>query len=225
MTILLWRKRRYRLGGYSWMSTETPPELRSRQLVTARLRDRLFDRCRDAAAHAGVARDAHARRYQVQRAYLQGGDQLLRWREARPPRRLSLDEAHHRPSQELATTVSGLDRRRGVEVLDGRRRRVMERYLRSLTDAVRQAIEVVSIDLYDAYRQAIHDALSHAWVVVAQFHLIYKHVTGPTPNSACTVSWSRSITPTSDRFPRSPKGCASGSPRCWPTARSRPPNG
>lgn len=172
MAILSWRKRRYRCEGCSRTFTETHPQLPSRQRVTARFRGRLFDRCRDGAAHAEVARDEHTTRYQVQRAYLEGGDQLLRWREARPPRRLSLDEAHHRRNQELATIVSDLDRRRVVEVLDGRSRRVVERYLRSLTEAERLAIEVVSIDPYDAYRQAIHNELPHARIVVDHFHLV-----------------------------------------------------
>ena len=62
----------------------------------------------------------------------------VRRAEARPPRRLSLDEAHHRRGRELATVVSDLDRRRVIEVLDGRSRRVVERYLRSLPDAERR---------------------------------------------------------------------------------------
>jgi transposase len=172
MTILLWRKRRYRCEACRRTFTETHPQLPSRQRVSGRFRGRLFDRCRDGAAHAEVARDEHTTRYQVQRAYQQGGDQLLRWREARPPRRLSLDEAHHRRNQELSTIISDLDRRRVVEVLDGRSRRVVERYLRSLTDAERQAIEVVSIDPYDAYRQAIHHVLPEARIVVDHFHLV-----------------------------------------------------
>jgi transposase len=42
-------------------------------------------------------------------------------------RRLSLDDGHHRRGRELATVVSDLDRRRVVEVLDGRSRRRVER--------------------------------------------------------------------------------------------------
>jgi transposase len=83
-----------------------------------------------------------------------------------------LDEAHHRRRHELATVVSDLDRRRVVEVLDGRSRRVIERYLRSLPESDRRAIDVVSIDPYDAYRQAIHAELPSARIVVDHFHLV-----------------------------------------------------
>ena len=93
-------------------------------------------------------------------------------RTQQPVRRLSLDEAHHRRDQELATVVSDLDRRRVVEVIDGRSRRRVERYLRSLPGPHREAIEVVSIDPYEAYRQAIHNELPGARIVVDHFHLV-----------------------------------------------------
>ena len=64
--------------------------------------------------------------------------------------RLSLDEAKHRRGRELATVVSELDRRGVVEVLDGRSRRRVERYLRSLPERQREAIEVVSIDPFNS---------------------------------------------------------------------------
>jgi transposase len=83
-----------------------------------------------------------------------------------------LDEAHRRRRHELATVVSDLDRRTVVEVLDGRSRRVVERYLRSLPEPSRRAIEVVSIDPYDAYRQAIQNELPWARLVVDEFHLV-----------------------------------------------------
>ncbi|MGZ4523438.1 MAG: transposase family protein [Mycobacteriaceae bacterium] len=65
MTILSWRKRRYRCEACRRTFSETHPQLPSRQRVSARFRARLFDRCRDGAAHAEVARDEHTTRYQV----------------------------------------------------------------------------------------------------------------------------------------------------------------
>jgi transposase len=128
---------------------------------------------RGGAAHAELARCERTTRYQVARAFRTGaGDELAARREARPARRLSLDEAHHRRGRELATVVSDLDRRRVVEVLDGRSRRRVERYLRSLPEAHRRAIEVVSIDPYEAYRQAIRNELPRARIVVDHFHLV-----------------------------------------------------
>jgi transposase len=169
-TLLVWRKRRYRCEGCGRTFTETHPELPPRQRVTVRFRRRLLERVRGGAAHAEVAREEQTTRYQVARAFGDGRDELQP--PPGPPRRLSLDEAHHRRGRELATVVSDLDRRRVVEVLDGRSRRRIERYLRSLTDDVRRAIEVVSIDPYEAYRQAIRAELPHVRIVVDHFHLV-----------------------------------------------------
>jgi transposase len=172
-TYLVWRKRRYRCRGCGRTFTESHPELPPRQRVTRRFRLRLFERVRRGAAHAEVAHEERTTRYQVARAFRAGADDELEARhEARPARRLSLDEAHHRRGQELATVVSDLDRRRVVEVLDGRSRRRVERYLRSLPERQRTAIEVVSIDPYEAYRQAIQNELPWARIVVDHFHLV-----------------------------------------------------
>ena len=160
LTHLVWRKRRYHCGGCGRTFTESHPELPARQRVTRRFRRRLLERVRGGGAHAEVAREERTTRYQVARAFGAGAeDELEARREARPVRRLSLDEAHHRRGRELATVVSDLDRRRVVEVLDGRSRRRVERYLRSLPEERRRAIEVVSIDPYEAYRQAIRNEL------------------------------------------------------------------
>jgi transposase len=172
-TALVWRKRRFRCRVCARTFTEAHPELPARQRVTRRFRRRLVERVRGGAAHAEVARDEQTTRYQVARAFRVGcEDDLARCRDARPPRRLSLDEAHHRRGRELATIVSDLDSRRVVDVLDGRSRRCVVRYLRALPDEHRRAIEVVSIDPYEAYRQAIRAELPSARIVVDHFHLV-----------------------------------------------------
>jgi transposase len=173
MTHLVWRKRRYRCRECGRSFIETHPEVPARQRVTRRFRRRLFERVRGGAAHAEVARCERTSRYQVARAFrADAEDELEARREARPARRLSLDEAHHRRGRELATVVSDLDRRAVIEVLDGRSRRRIERYLRSLPERNRRAIEVVSIDPYEAYRQAIGNELPGVRIVVDHFHLV-----------------------------------------------------
>jgi transposase len=169
---LRWRKRRYGCRGCGRTFTESHPELPSRQRVTRRLRARLRERVAGGAAHAEVAREEAISRYQVARAFRESADDLAARRERRPTRRLSLDEAHHRRGAELATIASDLDRRAVIEVLEGRSRRVVGRWLASLPEWRRAAIEVVSIDPYEAYRQAIRAALPAARIVVDPFHLV-----------------------------------------------------
>jgi transposase len=170
-TVLWWRKRRLICVTCERSSTETHPQIGPRQRVTARFRRRLAERVRGGAAHAEVARCERTTRWQVSRAFETVVDQL----EAGPtvtPRRLSLDEAHHRRGRGLATVVSDLDRRCVIDVVDGCTRRVIERYLRALPTEVREAIEVVSIDPSEAYRHAIQAALPNARIVADRFHLV-----------------------------------------------------
>jgi transposase len=171
LTRLVWRKRRYRCADCGRTFTETHPQLPARQRVTARFRTRLAERVVGGAAHAEVAHEERTSRYQVARAFADRADQL-KARDVDRPRRLSLDEAHHRRGHELATVVSDLDRRCVIEVLDGRDRRTIERWLSALPAEIRAGIEVVSIDPYDAYRQAIRAALPNARIVCDRFHLV-----------------------------------------------------
>lgn len=172
-TYLLWRKRRFRCRACGRTFTESHEELPARQRVSRRFRARLFERAREGGAHAEVARGEETSRYQVGRAFALGAADLLPARAGeRSARRLSLDEAHHRRGRELATIVSDPDRRRVVDVVEGRSRETLARYLRSLGPARRQAIEVVSIDPYEAYRLAVRSELPHARVVCDPFHLV-----------------------------------------------------
>jgi transposase len=172
VTFLRWRKRRFWCEACERTFTETHPAMPSRQRVSTRFRRHLFARCEGGAAHAEVARDERTSRYQVCKAFTLAGDELLARREDAPPRRLSLDEAHHRRGRELATVVSDLDRRRVIDVVPGCTRRVVERWLCGLPDDVRAGIEVVSIDPSEAYRQAIWAALPDARIVCDRFHLV-----------------------------------------------------
>ena len=95
-TYLLWCKRRYRCEACGRTFTETHPELPARQRVNARFRRRLLERVRGGGAHAEVAREEQTSRDQVARAFRDGRDELQTAPAARAPRRLSLDEAHHR---------------------------------------------------------------------------------------------------------------------------------
>src|SRR6266496_3917190 len=101
-TFLVWRKRRFRCCACGCTFTERHEELPSRQRVTRRFRRRLFTRASEGAAHAEVARGEETTRYQVARAFALGAAiDLVACAEAGPPRRLSLDEAHHRRGHEL----------------------------------------------------------------------------------------------------------------------------
>jgi transposase len=172
LTRLVWRKRRYRCSDCGRTFTEAHEQLPGRQRVTGRFRAHLAERVAGGAAHAEVAREERTSRHQVNRAFAERADQREARDADRPPRRLSLDEAHHRRGGDLATVVSDLDRRCVIEVLDGCQRRTIERWFAALPGQTRLGIEVVSIDPSEAYRHAIRAALPHARIVCDHFHLV-----------------------------------------------------
>jgi transposase len=148
---LRWRKRRYRCKRCRRTHTESCEQGGARQRLTSRFRARLLERARSGGAHSEIAREEHTSRYQVGRAMKVAA---MGAPGSRPtlPRRLSLDEAARRKGYgNLATVVSDLDRKRVHEVLDGRSRGVVERYLGSLGETERRGVAAVCIDLYDPY--------------------------------------------------------------------------
>ena len=170
---LRWRKRRFRCERCRRTHTESCEEIAARQRQTARFRARLAERARSGGAHAEIAREECTTRYQVTRAMRIAAAEAIQARRPGLPRRLSLDEAAHRKgSRNLATVVSDLEDKRVHEVLDGRTRRVLERYLGSWSEADREHVEVVCIDLYEPYRQAIRAKLPDATIVVDPFHVV-----------------------------------------------------
>src|SRR5207244_6928536 len=141
---LVWRKRRFRCHRCRRSFTETDARLPSRRRVSARFHARLFERLRAGAAQLEVAREEQTSRYQVERAFRLGAERELAARGRPLARRLAIGAAaHRRGSKRLVTVVCDPDRRCVVEVLEGRDRRTLERYLRRLPEAQRQALEAV----------------------------------------------------------------------------------
>ena len=170
---LRWRKRRYRCKECRRTHTESSSEAPSRQRLTRRFRARLAERVRSGGAHAEIAREERTSRYQVTRSMRIAAAAAIASRPAALPRRLSLDEAAHRKGYgNLATVVSDLDRRRVHEVLDGRSKGVVERYLGSLDEEERSAVAVVCIDPYEPYRSAVREMLPEAAIVADPFHVV-----------------------------------------------------
>jgi transposase len=171
-TTLRWRKRRYRCKRCRRTHTESCEQGRARQRITSRFRARLCERARSGGAHSEIAREEGTSRYQVARAMRVAAIEAIASRLALP-RRLSLDEAAHRKGHgNLATVVSDLDRRCVHEVLDGRSRAVVERYLGSLSEEERCGVAVVCIDPYDPYRNAVRAQLPNAQIVADPFHVV-----------------------------------------------------
>jgi transposase len=81
---------------------------------------------------------------------------------------ISLRQGH----QQYALVLSDLGRRRVMAVLPNRLKETFETWLDTLTEEERRAIQVVSMDMWEAYRQAVRQRLPHAKIVADRFHVM-----------------------------------------------------
>jgi transposase len=81
---------------------------------------------------------------------------------------ISLRKGH----KQYALVLSDLGRRRVIAVLPNRLKETFETWLDALTEGERRAIQVVSMDMWEAYRQAVRKRLSHAKIVADRFHMM-----------------------------------------------------
>ncbi len=93
--------------------------------------------------------------------------------DGRRVRILGVDEISLRKGHEqYALVLSDLERRRVMAVLPNRLKKTFEEWLDGLTEEERCAIKVVSMDMWEAYRQAVRKKLSHAQIVADRFHVM-----------------------------------------------------
>jgi len=86
---------------------------------------------------------------------------------------LGIDEiALKKRHKQFALVLSDLERRCVIAVLPERSKTCLEQWLAQLSAAEREAIRVVSIDMWEPYRQAVQAKLPHARVVADRFHVM-----------------------------------------------------
>jgi transposase len=81
---------------------------------------------------------------------------------------ISLRKGH----KQYALVFSDLERRRVIAVLPNRLKKTFEEWLDGLTEEERRAIKVVSMDMWEAYRQAVRKKLPRAQIVADRFHVM-----------------------------------------------------
>jgi transposase len=81
---------------------------------------------------------------------------------------ISLRKGH----KQYALVLSDLQRRCVIAVLENRQKDTLEKWLDNLSEDTRKAIKVVSMDMWNPYRQAVRKKLPHACIVADRFHVI-----------------------------------------------------
>lgn len=86
---------------------------------------------------------------------------------------LGIDEISLRKGhKQYALVLSDLTRRCVIAVLPNRKKEMFEKWLSNLNEEERRAIKVVSMDMWNPYRQAVRNKLPHADIVADRFHVM-----------------------------------------------------
>lgn len=172
-TWLTWRKRRFVCRRCRKTFSEHSEAIPSGGWVTARFARHLAGRVVRGEPVAKVAREEWVSFYRVQRSFSDSVRRKLAGRRL-GAQVLSIDEAAQLKGQRYASVVSdpSAPRPRVLEVIKGRKRRGVERWLQRLPERVKAQVKTVVIDLWEPYRQAVRTALPAALVVADKFHVI-----------------------------------------------------
>ena len=164
--VLLW-KRRFRCRPCGKVFTEDDPVCGRRRRTTCRLRQRMAMQAEEATVRT-VARWHRVSEGLVQRSWLEAHSVVQA--PTKPHIYLGLDGFCVRRPGTMWTGLWDLETRAPVAVVPGERKRDTQAMLELHVD--RRTVRAVSIDLSEAYRQAVQTALPYAAVVADKFHVI-----------------------------------------------------
>lgn len=164
--VLIW-KRRFRCRPCRKVFTEDDPVCGRRRRTTKRLRERMALQAEETTVRT-VARWHRVSEGLVQRSWMEAHSVVQT--PARPHVYLGLDGFCVRRPGTMWTGLWDLETRCPVAVVPGQRKRDTQAMLE--LHAARETVRAVSIDLSEAYRQAVQTALPYAAVVADKFHVI-----------------------------------------------------
>jgi transposase len=171
-TYLLWRKRRFRCESTECdQSTfsEEHPEVPARARTTPRFRRHLATRAKRVAV-SHVASEERTSWWLVWRSITEAVE--LTPADASAVHRLGIDEASFRRGLRFHTAFVDLDRPRLLDLVPGRTKRSVTDWVNAQPRKWRAGIAEVVIDPFDAYRQAVEEALPQVRLIVDKFHAV-----------------------------------------------------
>lgn len=143
-----------------------------RRRQTRRFEQHIYRRCLSSTCKA-VAEEAWLHQATVKGIFKRWAKRTIRWQAMPRVRVLGIDEiALKKRHKQYALVLSDLERRCVIAVLADRRKKHLEQWFDELSAAERQAISVVSIDMWEPYRQAVQTKLPHAQLVADRFHVM-----------------------------------------------------
>jgi transposase len=133
----------------------------------------VYERVRDKTPRKQVALQERLHEATVLDIFKKQAKTAARQTDAGWVRVLGVDEISLRKGhKQYALVLSDLGRRRVIAVLPNRRKETFEQWVEGLTEEQRRAVKVVSMDMWEAYRQAVRNKLRQAEIVADRFHVM-----------------------------------------------------
>jgi len=161
------RRRRFRCMGCSLVFTEVDEVSGPRRRLTARLRCKLCAEARGQTVKQ-VAKYYEVSPTTVRRAIAEFSAKSMP--NPNPVPRLGIDEFSVRKGQRYATALHDLDTHRVIDVVVGRKSSDVQGMLERIPD--KEAVQVVSMDMSQSFRDAVQLVLPKAAIVADKFHVI-----------------------------------------------------
>ncbi|HEX2924091.1 MAG TPA: ISL3 family transposase, partial [Chloroflexota bacterium] len=165
--VLMLVKRRFRCPFCDKVFTEPDEVCGWRRRLTKRFREELYQEAR----HSTVKRVAQSKQVSqdtVRRALVEVAVEDSAG--ADPVRRLGMDDFSVRKGQRYQTAFYDLYQRKVLEVVEGRTKEAVQKYLDSLVAP--ENVEAVTMDMNGTYRSAVQESLPKAEIVADKFHVI-----------------------------------------------------
>lgn len=172
-TLVHFPQRRFDCATCGKPFTENPEWLDSKRRQTNAFERHIYAQVKNKMPRKQVALQAGLHEATVQEIFKRQAQRTARQVDRRSIRILGVDEISLRKGhKQYALVISDLERRRVMAVLPNRLKKTFEAWLEGLTQEERRVIQVVSIDMWEAYRQAVHKQLPHAQIVADRFHVM-----------------------------------------------------
>jgi transposase len=171
-TFLHFSRRRFDCEGCGRPFTERLPSIDPQRRHTRRFEQYIYRSCLRSDCK-GVAQANWLNQTTVKGIFKRWAKRTVRSKGPTPVRVLGIDEiALKKRHKQFALVLSDLQQRCVIAVLPDRSKDQLEAWFDQLSPAERKSIQVVSIDMWNPYRQAVQAKLPQAKLVADRFHVM-----------------------------------------------------
>jgi transposase len=143
-----------------------------RRRQTRRYEQYVYEQCLE-SSRKGVAKREKLSETTVKEIFIKWAKQSTRHSMEGHVQTLGIDELSLvKRRKQYVLVLSDLDRHWIIAILPDRKKRTLIRWLKALSHDQQRAIQVVSTDMWEPYRQAIHEVLPWVQHVADRFHVM-----------------------------------------------------